>query len=285
MTTLVTGTSGQLGRHIISALLDRGVAPGEIIATARDLAAIADLAEQGVQTRHADYDDHATLDKALAGVDRAVLVSSNALGSRVDQHRNVIEAAARQGVGLLAYTSILRADTATLDLATDHQATEQILRDSGVPFALLRNGWYLENYTAGIGAALDAGQVYGAAGDGRVSAAARRDYAEAAAEVLAGGDHAGAVYELAGDESFSMPEYAAALSSASGRDIGYTDLPVEDYAAALQSAGLPAPLADVLASSDAGVARGELADDRRQLSQLIGRPTAPLTDALQAALA
>jgi NAD(P)H dehydrogenase (quinone) len=281
MTVLVTGTSGHLGHLVVQALLERGVPAGEIVATARDLAAVDDLAARGVTVRRADYGDPASLNAALAGVDRVLLVSSDAVGARVEHHRNVVEAATRAGVALLAYTSLLRADTAAMPLAADHVATEELIRASGVPFALLRNGWYLENYTENTDGALAAGAVYGAAGEGRVSAAARRDYAEAAAVVLAGGEHAGATYELAGDEAFTLAEYAAALSAATGREIGYTDLPEEKYAEVLESVGVPAPFAAVLAGSDAGLARGELQDDSRTLSGLIGRPTTSLTEALR----
>jgi NAD(P)H dehydrogenase (quinone) len=281
MTVLVTGTSGHLGRLVVLALLDRGVPAGEIVATARDLGAVADLAARGVDVRRADYDDPASLDAAFVGVDRAVLVSSSAVGSRVEQHRNVVEAAARAGVSLLGYTSILNAPTGGMLLAQEHLATEDLLKASGVPHVLLRNGWYHENYTENAAPALATGQVIGAAGEGRVSAASRRDYAEAAAAVLAGGEHAGAVYELAGDTSYSMTEYAAALASATGREITYADLPAADYAAALESAGVPGPFAQVLADSDTGIARGALQDDGGDLSRLIGRPTTPLAEALR----
>ncbi|MEI5672286.1 MULTISPECIES: SDR family oxidoreductase [unclassified Nocardioides] len=281
MTVLVTGTSGHLGRLTVLALLERGVPAGEIVATARDLDKIADLADLGVQTRRADYTDPDSLDAAFAGVDRAVLVSSNAVGSRVDDHRNVVDAAARADVGLLGYTSILRADTSDLLLAADHRETEDLIKASGVPFTFLRNGWYLENYTENTAPALATGQVIGSAGEGRVSAAARADFAAAAAAVLAGGEHAGAVYELAGDEAFTMAEYAAALGSATGQEIGYTDLPVEEYAGILTSAGVPAGFAQVLADSDRGIAAGALEDRSGDLSRLIGRPTTPLADALR----
>lgn len=281
MTVLVTGTSGHLGRLTVLALLDRGVPAGEIVATARDTAAVADLAERGVVVRRADYTDPASLDAAFAGVDRAVLVSSSAVGEREAQHRNVIDAAVRAGVSLLAYTSILNAETGGLALAAEHLATEAALKESGLPVALLRNGWYIENYTENAGAALASGQVFGAARDGRISAATRQDFAEAAAAVLAGGEHAGAVYELGGDEAFTMSEYAAALGAATGQEIAYTDLPPADYAAALESHGVPGPFAQVLADSDAGIARGALHDDSGTLSRLIGRPTTPLADVLR----
>ena len=280
MSILVTGASGHLGRRTVLALLDRGVPAADIVATARDLDTVGDLAGLGVQVRRADYDDPTSLDAAFDGVDRALLVSSNAIGARVSQHRNVIEAAVRAGVELLAYTSILRADSSGLALAAEHVATEDLLKQSGLPVTLLRNGWYLENYTENAGPALATGQVIGAAGTGRISAATRQDYAEAAAVVLASGEHAGAVYELAGDEAFTMAEYAAALATATGREIGYADLPAADYAAALTSAGVPAEYAELLADSDAGVSRGDLEDHSADLARLIGRPTTRLADAL-----
>lgn len=281
MTVLVTGASGHLGRRTVLALLDRGVPANEVVATARDLEAITDLADLSVQVRRADYDDPASLDSAFAGVDRILLVSSNAVGGRLSQHRNVIEAAGRAGIELLAYTSVLRADASGLCLAADHVATEELLKESGLPVTLLRNGWYLENYTENAAPALDSGRVIGAAGTGRISAASRQDFAEAAAVVLAGGEHAGAVYELGGDETFTMAEYAAALAAATGREIGYTDLPAAEYAAALESAGVPAAYAELLADSDLGIARGDLEDRSGDLSRLIGRPTTRLADALR----
>jgi len=284
MTLLVTGASGHLGRLAVLALLDRGVEPGSIVATARQLTAIKDLADLGVETRRADYDDPDSLDAAFAGVDRVLLVSSSAVGQRFDQHRNVVDAAARQGVSLLAYTSVLRADASTLSLAEDHLATERYLAETGVPHLLLRNGWYLENYTENVAPALQSGAVYGAARDGRVSAAARADYAEAGAVALVEGTP-GQVHELGGDAAFTMAEYAAAVTAASGTEVGYTDLPADEYAAVLESAGLPTGYAQLLADSDRGLADGDLLETSGTLSRLIGRPTTALSDALRAAVA
>jgi NAD(P)H dehydrogenase (quinone) len=282
MTYLVTGTSGHLGRLAVHALLERGVAPADVVATARDTAAVADLAERGVTVRRLDYDDAASVAAALEGVDRVLLVSASVPGQRVAQHRTVIEAAAAAGVELLVYTSLLRADSSPLGLAPEHLETERLLAASGVPHVLLRNGWYLENYTENAGPALEHGVVLGAAGDGRISAAARADYAEAAAVALIDG-RPGDVHELAGDTSFTMAEYAAVLGEAAGREVVYSDLSPADYAAALQQAGLPEPVAAMLADSDAGVAAGALEDDGRALSTLIGRPTTPLADAVRRA--
>ena len=283
MTFLVTGAAGNLGALAVEALLDRGVAPADLVATARDPERLAPLAARGVVVRRLDYDDPASVDAALEGVHRVLLVSSSAVGQRVAQHRTVIEAAARRGVELIAYTSILRADTSSLALAAEHLATERSLAESGVPHVLLRNGWYVENYTAQVPVHLEHG-VLGAAGTGRVSAAARADYAEAAAVALLADDSAGRVHELAGDDGFTMAEYAATLAELSGQPVAYTDLPEAEYAAALVSAGVPAPYAELLADSDRGVAEGQLHDSSGALSALIGRPTTPLADAVKAAL-
>lgn len=285
MNVLVTGTSGHLGRLTVHALLAQGVEPSSIVAAARRPEAIKDLAELGVLTRAADYEDLDSLTDAFAGIDRALLVSGSEVGSRKAQHRNVIDAARAAGVSLLGYTSILGGAGTGLALAAEHGFTEDYLASSGVPFVLLRNGWYLENYTENAAVALQLGTVYGAAGGGRVTAASRQDFAEAAAVVMTSADQAGKIYELAGDTGFTMTEYTAALSQASGRKVTYTDLPVAEYAAMLISAGVPAPFAEILADSDQGIARGALDDTSHSLSALIGRPTTSLTQALtQAAL-
>lgn len=277
---LVTGASGRLGHLTVHALLSRGVEASTIVATARRTEAIKDLADLGVVTRAADYDDPDSLAEAFAGVDRVLLVSGSEVGSRIPQHRHVIDAARASGVSLLGYTSILGGTGTGLALAEEHGATEDYLASSGVPHVLLRNGWYLENYTENTAVPLQLGTVYGAAGDGRVSAASRRDFAEAAAVAMTSPDQEGKVYELAGDNSFTMTEYAAALSEVAGRAITYTDLPVEEYAAALVSGGLAATYAEILADSDSGIARGALEDTSHTLSALIGRPTNSLAQAL-----
>jgi len=214
-----------------------------------------------------------------------LLVSSNALGERVAQHGNVIDAARRAGVALLAYTSLLHADTSPLGLAAEHTATEALLRASGVPHVLLRNGWYTENYLAGLPAVLQHGAVIGSAGEGRIASAARADYADAAAAVLTRDDQAGLVHELAGDTSYTLAEFAAEVGRQTGRTIPYINLPEADYRGALLGAGLPAPLAHLLADSDVGASKGGLFDDGHRLSQLIGRPTAALGAMVAAALA
>ncbi|MBS7538707.1 NAD(P)H-binding protein [Ancylobacter lacus] len=279
----VTGANGQLGRLVLAALAAK-VDPSRIVAGVRDVAAAADLAALGVELRVADYEKPATLEAAFAGIDRLLLISSSAVGARAPQHANVTAAAKAAGVGLVAYTSLLGGPASPLPLKAEHVETEAMLAASGLPHVLLRNGWYLENYNGFIPSALEHGAVAGAAGEGRIAAAARADYAEAAAVVLAGEGHAGKVYELAGDEAFTMAGWAAALSAAAGKSVVYRDLLEAEYRAFLVSVGLPEGLADLLATSDAGAARGGLFDDSHTLSRLIGRSTTPLAAVLAAAL-
>ncbi|MDQ2082382.1 SDR family oxidoreductase [Xanthobacteraceae bacterium Astr-EGSB] len=279
----LTGASGQLGRLVIDNLLTK-VAPSRVAAAVRRPDKAADLAALGVQVRLADYDRPETLADAFAGVERLLLISSSEVGKRASQHRAVIAAAKRAGVKLIVYTSLLHADASPLGLAGEHKESEAALTASGVPFVILRNGWYTENYAASIAPALAHGAFIGAAADGRISSAARADYAEAAAAVLAGESHAGRIYELAGDTSYTLSDFAAELSRQSGKSIPYKNLTEEDYKAALVGAGLPEIFAALYADSDAGAAKGALFDDGRQLSALIGRPTTPLATVIAATL-
>lgn len=279
MTVAITGATGQLGRLTI-AKLKTLLPAGQIVALARS----PEKADLGVETRAFDYDQPETLAPALAGVERLLLISSSEVGKRAPQHRTVIEAAKAAGVGEIVYTSLLHADRSPLSLAAEHVETEAALAESGIPHTILRNGWYAENYTGSIPTALQHGALIGAAGAGRVSGAARADYAEAAARVLAEGGHAGQTYELAADDAWTLADLAAEVSRQSGRDIPYVDLPEAEYAAALVKAGLPEGLAAAIAGWDAGAAQGALFDDGRALSRLIGRPTTPLADVVRAAL-
>ena len=273
---VITGATGQLGRIVIEKLL-ASVPAGQIIAAVRSPEKAADLAALGVQVRKADYSQASTLDSAFKGAEKILLISSSEVGQRTAQHQAVIDAAKRANVKLLAYTSVLNADTSLLGLAEEHRQTEAALQKSGVPFVLLRNGWYTENYAAGIPAALEHGAVFGSAADGRISSAARADYADAAVAVLTSAeDQAGRVYELAGDDSYTLSDFAAEVSKQAGKTVPYTDLPQADFQAALVQAGLPGFVADLLSDSDAAAAKGALFDARRQLSALIGRPTTPL---------
>lgn len=281
---VVTGATGQLGRLVIASLLQK-VPAANLVAAVRNVEKAKDIAALGVQVRQADYNQPASWNAALQDADRVLLISSSELGQRAQQHRTVIDAAKRAGVKLLAYTSVLHADSSVLGLAGEHRETEAAIGASGLPFVLLRNGWYTENYAMGIPAALSLGALYGCAGDGRISSAARADYAEAAAVALTSDNSAGKVYELAGDTSYTLSEFAAEISRQSGQAIGYVNLPEAEYKKALLGAGLPEFLAELLANSDAGAARGALFDDGKQLSKLIGRPTSAWETTVRAALA
>jgi NAD(P)H dehydrogenase (quinone) len=280
---VVTGATGHLGRLVIAALLKKVLA-SSIVAVVRNSEKARDLAALGVQVRYADYNQPPMWDGALKGADKVLLISSSEIGQRAKQHRSVIDAAKRAHVKLLVYTSILHADTSPLGLAAEHKETESLIRASGIPFALLRNGWYTENYTASISAALAHGAVYGCAGEGRIASATRADYAEAAVAVLTAENQAGRIYELAGDTAYSLAELAAEISRQSGKKIGYVDLPEAEYKNILVKAGLPEAVATLLADSDTGVSKGALFDDGHQLSKLIGRPTTSLATAVGAAV-
>jgi NAD(P)H dehydrogenase (quinone) len=277
----IAGASGQLGRLVVEKLKAQ-VSPADIVALARRSARTADL---GVSVRDADYSKPDTLDRAFAGIDTLLLISSSELGERrVAQHHNVIEAAKRTGVQRIVYTSLLHADTSPLSLGYVHRSTEAELRASGIPFTMLRNGWYTENYTAAIPGALAGGVFLGSAGNGKISSAVRIDYAEAAIAVLSTEGHDGKSYELAGDESYTLSDLAAEISRQTGRTIPYKNLPEAEYAAALIELGLPKPLAQAYAGYDVGASQAALFDDGRQLSGLIGRPTTPLATAVADAL-
>jgi NAD(P)H dehydrogenase (quinone) len=285
MTTAITGATGQLGSLVITDLLERGVAPGEIVAIVRDSDKAASLDERGITVRVADYSDPAALRSALDGVDKLLLISSSEVGQRVAQHTNVIDAAEAAGVSLIAYTSVLKADTSGISLAPEHLATEERLAASTIPSVLLRNGWYWENYASALPQAIESGTLYGAAGDGRLAAASRADFAAAAAAVLTLDDQGGKTYELGGDERLTYAEFAKLIGEVAGKDVAYADLPENDYAAALAGAGLPQPVATMLAGADAGISRGELDTDSGDLQTLIGRPSTPVADIIKTAIA
>lgn len=276
MTIAITAATGQLGRLAVAALKARGAAP---VALARSPDKAADL---GVELRAFDYT--APDAAALKGIDTLVLISSGDFNDRAGQHTKAITAAKAAGVGHLIYTSVLKGDQSPMILAADHIATEAAIHESGLPYTILRNGWYTENYTASLGAALAHGAIAGAAGEGLISSAARADYAEAIAVVALDTAQQGRVHELAGDEAHSMAELAAEVSRVTGKTIGYASMPEGAYAAMLTGFGIPEAFAKVIADSDAQAAKGALFDDSHTLSRLIGRPTTPMSMTISAAL-
>lgn len=276
----ITGATGLLGQHVIENLLQT-VPAGQIVAIVRNPAKGASLSRKGISVRQADYNDEASLIRALQGVEKLLLISSSEIGQRVTQHRNVINAAKSANVKFIAYTSLLHADTSPLGLHTEHVETEKMLADSGIRYALLRNGWYTENYLASVPAALEHGVFIGAAGEGKIAFAARADYAAAAACVISEDGHAGKVYELAGDEARTLSHLAKELTEQSGKNVVYQNLSQADFVAALKNAGLPDELSEMLADSDVGASVGGLFDDSHTLSKLIGRPTTTFAESIK----
>ncbi|QHM75800.1 Quinone oxidoreductase 2 [Mixta theicola] len=279
----VTGATGQLGRLVIASLLTK-VPAQEIVAVVRSPEKARDLAAKGIAVRQADYNDASALERALAGVERLLLISSSETGKRAAQHQAVIDAAKKNALRFIAYTSLLHADRSPLGLAEEHRQTEAALRASGLRFALLRNGWYTENYAASIPAALQFHAFNGAAGEGRIASATRQDYAEAAAAVITQATPQEKIYELAGDSSYTLAEFAAEIARQSGTPVAWNNLSQQAFATLLTEAGLPQGLAEMLADSDVGAAQGGLFDDSGTLSQLIGHPTTPWQETIAATL-
>ena len=281
---VVTAATGQLGQLVVDGLL-RDVPAGQIAVAVRNPAKAQALAARGVTVRPADYDDPASLRAAFAGADKVLFISGAGVAERLDQHLRVVEAAKQAGVGQLAYTSVLRADTSTLLVAPDHKITEQTIRDAGVPFTFLRNGWYTDNFAPRIANAVRTGAFAGnATPAATLSSASRTDYAEAAVAALTGDGHLNQVYELAGDVAWSYPDLAAELAKQTGQQIGYQQVSPQEHERILIEAGLPAGFAAFTVQTDQHITEGELADDSGDLSKLIGRPTTPLADAVAAIL-
>jgi NAD(P)H dehydrogenase (quinone) len=282
MSIVITGASGHLGRLVVDQLLAIGRSPAQIVATGRDVQKLHDLAHDGVTVRRADFADPSAPEDAFVGADSVLLVSTTTVGKRFDNARNAIDAAARAGASEIVYTSIVNASTAQMTLADEHRRTEDYLRDRGLAFVILRNGWYLENYTDQLPMIAQHHALLGCAHDGLVSAASRRDYAAAAAAVLTQDGHLGATYELGGTP-FTLTELAATISDVLGTHIAYLDMSVADYAAALIAAGLSPEMGAAVADADAGLARGELFSASEDLVKLIGRPTTTAREAVESA--
>jgi len=276
----VTGATGQLGRYVIESLKEKSSA-NQIVALVRSPEKAVDL---GVEVRSFNYGHPENLVDALNGIDKLLLISGNEIGKRTEHHTNVIEAAKKAGIKFVAYTSLLHADSSTLVLSGEHLQTEKVLKNSGIPFAILRNGWYTENYTDSIKSAVFYGVLLGSSGNGKISSATRADFSLAAATVLSTTGHDGKTYELAGDNAYTLSEMASEIARQTGKAIFYKNLSVEEYAASLIQAGLPESIAHFLAGTHVAAENGDLFDNSRQLSQLTGKPTTSLAQAIAEAL-
>lgn len=276
----ITGATGQLGRLVVEKLKQK-VGPENLVALVRTISKAIDL---DIESREFDYSNVSTLAKSLIGIDHLLFISGSEIGQRKQQHQNVIDAAKESGVKWIVYTSLLHADTSSLSLAEEHLATEHALKESGIGYTILRNGWYTENYLGSIAGAIASGTLIGSAGKGKISSAARMDYAEAAAVVLSSQGHLGKVYELAGDSYYTLADLAAEVSLHVGKELVYNDLTEQQYANALKNIGLPDGLAEAVAGFDIGASKNDLFDDSKQLSALIGHPTTTLNELIKKSL-
>lgn len=284
MTFVITGATGKLGALTVDALLHRGGAQRHR-RCGRAKGRLAELAARGVRVAQIDFDDSSSLRAAFDGANRVLLVSAPGNPHRKLQHRNAIQAAEAAGVQLLAYTSWVHADTSTMLVAVDHRATEQALDSVSTPRVVLRCAGYFEARTGMIPFWRTLGEVLGAAGDGRVSSVSRVDLAVAAAVVLTTDGHDGAIYELAGDEPYTLSEFAAELSRQTGDRLPYVDVDVDEFEARLVGAGLQRRLAVNLADYDRAAAAGEALVETGELRRLVGRPLTELSEAIARALA
>jgi len=280
----VTGANGQLGQLVIKSLLNKTKAQN-ILALVRNPEQSATLRALGVQVKQADYNQPQTLETALADVDTLLLISGSEIGQRVSQHQAVIAAAEKTGVKTLIYTSLLKAETSPMQLAVEHKVTENAIQNSSLDWVILRNAWYIENHTQGLSGILQNKAVIGSSGQGKFSAAARADYAEAAAVILTDPKpHLNKVYELAGDTAYTLAEFAAEISKQTGQNISYQHMPPDAFSKVLQDIGLPQGFADILAESDMQAEKGWLFDNNLTLRQLICRPTMSLAELVKQAL-
>ena len=290
MSIAVTGASGHLGRLVVESLLARGADASQVVALARTAAKVADRADRRGEVREAGSARPGARGPALAGVDVLVLVSGSEVGQRVEQHRNVVDAARAAGVARVIYTSAPHATTSALVLAPEHKATEELLAASGLATTVLRNNWYTENYVGDVLGARESGEIVASVGDGRVASASRADFAEAAAVVaLAAHEdasaHAGAVYELSGDVAWTYDDLAAAAAEVLGRPVVYRRVSPDEHRALLLGAGLDEGTAGFVVALDGNIRDGLLAEVTEDLRRLLGRPTTPLVDGLRAAVA
>ncbi|HIB47753.1 MAG TPA: SDR family oxidoreductase [Flavobacteriaceae bacterium] len=276
----ITGATGQLGQLVVQKLKDKNP-DAKLVALVRNPDKAKPL---GIEAKAFDYEQPEALPKALEDIDRLVFISGSKIGKRETQHKNVINAAKQAQVKQIAYTSLLHADTSSMILAPEHLATEKMLQDSGIPHTILRNGWYTENYTAGLKQAVEQGAIIGSAGDGKISSATREDYAEAIAETIINDDHTGKTYELAGDQTFTMQDLAAEVSKQTGKNIEFVNLPEAEYAQKLQEIGLPEGMAKAFASLDYSASKNDLHDESGELARLINRPTTSLSQAVKTGL-
>ncbi|MDF2724002.1 MAG: hypothetical protein K0Q59_3677 [Paenibacillus sp.] len=279
MKVLVTGATGKLGELVVEALLNK-LPAGQIAVSVRDPKKAERWTAAGVEVRYGDFDDEASLEKAFAGIDRLLIISTADFQHRLRQHTTAIRAAKKANVGFIAYTSAPNAADSKLILAHDHRETENVLKSSGVPYSILRNNWYLENEAGSFHAVLNGAPWAIASGSGRVGWATRRDYAEAAANVLAGPGHENTVYELSG-EPLTQEQLASIFAEAMNREVQVVHMDDEAYGKMLLEVGMPEAVVPVFVDVQRGIRSGELAIESGDLLRLLGRPVTPLGDGIR----
>ncbi|RIJ77789.1 SDR family oxidoreductase [Nakamurella silvestris] len=284
MSIVVIGATGKLGRLVVEDLLAKKVPAGDVVAAGRNRTALEELGALGVRTATVDFGRPDTIGAAVSAGDTLLLISGSEVGRRIDQHRNVIEAAKAAGVARIVYTSAPQATTSALILAPEHKATEELIVASGLPYTILRNGWYNENYVATVDQARQTGVVLASAGDGKVSSANRSDYAEAAAVVLTQDGHEGKVYELSGDTAWDQGHLASVIGEIIDSPVTYRSVTPEEQAAILKEAGLDEGTIGFVVGLDGNIRDGLLGETSGELAALIGHPTVPLAEGLRAAV-
>ena len=284
MTIAICGAAGVLGQQVIEQLLIRTDARN-IVVIARHAQTISRVPNTDIEVRQADYLDVTSLALALSGIEKVLLISSSEVGTLAEPHFNVIAAAQQVGIMHFFYTSLLHADQSGIALAQEHVFTEKALFKSGLTYTILRNGWYTEHYTNSLKSALAQNTLIGAAGEGKITPALTSEYAEAAAIVLTTPAHENKVYELAGDDAFTMTELAAEVSKQTGKNVVYFNLNEPDYREKLIHLGVEPAAANLMVNADVGAATGALFDDSGTLQQLLGRKTVSITQAVKDALA
>ncbi|MFK0523656.1 SDR family oxidoreductase [Paenibacillus illinoisensis] len=283
MKILVTGATGHLGSLVVEALL-KTVSAGDLAVSVRNPEKAEALRAQGVDVRHGDFDQPDTLAKAFTGVDRLLLISTDGDNeTRIRQHQAAVNAAKSAGVGFIAYTSVVNAENNTLSLAEVHRATEQAIRESGIPYSFLRNNWYLENEAGSAQAAAQGAPWVHATNDSQVGWATRCDYAHAAAAVLTGEGHENSVYELSG-KLRTQAELAAIVGEVLGQDINVQNVDDAAYADIMKGAGLPDFVVSMLVDMQSAIREGALAVESDTLEKLLGRPAQPLSEGVKAIL-
>ncbi|WP_406028605.1 SDR family oxidoreductase [Nocardioides sp. NBC_00850] len=277
MTIAITGASGQLGRLVADQLLTT-VDPAEVVLLTRDPAKLADYAERGADVRAADFSKPDELAEAFAGVERVLLISTDAVGARVEGHLAAIDAAVKAGVRHMAYTSVSgpTADNPA-GVVADHAATEDALRESGLAWTMLRNNLYADMQVDSVAQAAATGQLVTNTGDGGAAYVTRADCAAVAAGVLTGEGHEGKAYDVTGPHAYTAADLAELATEKAGKPVEVVQVDDDAYTAGLVSAGLPDFIAPLLTSFGTATRLGKLATVTDVVEQVGGRKPTPLS--------